>query len=57
MDLFKFVFPFLFARNWHTGRVELSRPRIALFSAMLFIVFLAVLMASVLQTPVAYNTL
>ncbi len=54
--IFKFMFPFLYARNWHTGELELSRPRVALFSAMLFILFLGILMASILQTPVSYNS-
>ena len=53
--IFKFIFSFLYARNWYTGELELSRPRVALFSAMLFIIVLGLLMATILQTPVAYN--
>ena len=53
--IFKFIFHFLYARNWHTGELELSRPRVALFSAMLFIIFLGILMAVILQTPVSYE--
>lgn len=56
MVIFRFVFPFLYSRNWHTGNLELSLPRVVLFSAMLFIILLGVLMAAVLQTPVSYNT-
>ncbi|MFT7507273.1 MAG: hypothetical protein ACI92I_000416 [Acidimicrobiales bacterium] len=56
-DLFKFIFPFLYARDWHTGRLELSRPRVALFSAMISIISLGILMAFILQTPVTYTTL
>ncbi len=55
MDIFRFIFPFLYTRNWHTGQVMLSRPRVALFSAMLFIIVLGVLMAIILQTPVQYT--
>ena len=55
MDIFKFIFPFLYARNWHNGSLELSRPRVALFSAMVFIVLLGVLMAIILQSPVLYS--
>ena len=55
MNLYKFIFPFLYTRDWHTGNLELSRPRVALFSAMLFIVILGVLMASILQTPILYS--
>jgi len=56
MIFFKFIFPFLYSRNWHTGNLELSHPRVALFSAMLFIIFLGVLMASILQSPIVYTT-
>jgi len=55
MSLFKFIFPFLYARDWHTGHSELSRPRMVLFAAMLFIVFLGILMATILQAPVLYK--
>ena len=55
--IFRFVFPFLYTRNWYTGKLELSRPRVALFSAMLFIILLGVLMASILQTPVSYESM
>ncbi|MFM2381288.1 MAG: hypothetical protein RLZZ76_55 [Candidatus Parcubacteria bacterium] len=54
MSFFRFVFSFLYARNWYSGEVELSTPRVALFSSMLFIILLGVVMASVLQTPVEY---
>lgn len=55
--IFKFIFPFLYARNWHTGEQELSRPRVALFSAMLFIIFFGLLMATILQNPISYEAL
>ncbi len=54
MHIWQFVFWFLYTRNWHTGERELSRPRVALFSSMLFIVLLGLLMAVILQTPVVY---
>ncbi|GEM_PF-1067438 len=57
MMIFKFIFPFLYARDWHSGRRELSTPRVALFSAMVCIVLLGVLLAIILQSPVTYNTL
>ena len=57
MELFKFIFPFLFSRNWHTGRTELSPPKIILFLGMLSIVVLGILLAFVLQTPVAYSVI
>ncbi len=55
MKLIIFIFPFLFVRNWHTGKLELSRPRVALFSAMLALVILGLLIAGILQSPVEYT--
>ncbi len=54
MIFFRFVFSFLYARNWYSGEVELSTPRVALFSSMLFLILLGVVMASALQSPVEY---
>lgn len=54
MTFWRFVFSFLFVRNWHTGELELSRPRLALFSAALFLLVLAVMLITVLQTPIEY---
>jgi hypothetical protein len=54
MQLFQFIFSFLFVRDWYSGQRELSLPRVALFSAMLFLVLLGIVMASILQAPVQY---
>jgi hypothetical protein len=54
MNFLKFIFSFLYTRNWYSGQVELSTPRVALFSSMLFLVLLGVAMATVLQSPVEY---
>lgn len=54
MNIFQFVFSFLYVRNWYTGDLELSLPRVALFFAMLFLVLLGIAIASILQAPVAY---
>ncbi len=54
MTLFQFIFSFLYVRNWYSGELELSLPRVALFSAMLFLILLGIAIASVLQTPVEY---
>jgi len=54
MDIIRFVFWFLYVRNWHTGEQELSHARLALFSAMTFLIFLAVAIAVVMQAPVEY---
>ena len=57
MRIFKFIFPFLYVRNWYTGNLEISRPRVILFIAMLSIIILGVLLASILQTPMVYESL
>lgn len=54
MTFWHFVFSFLYIRNWHTGKLELSRPRVALFAAGLFLVLLALTMITALQAPVVY---
>jgi hypothetical protein len=54
MSFLKFTFSFLFTRNWHTGELQLSRPRLALFCAVLFLVMLALTIISILQAPVTY---
>ena len=55
MKIIQFVFSFLYERNWHSGERELSRPRVALFSAMIFLILLGLLIVSILQTPIEYH--
>ncbi|MBY0310340.1 hypothetical protein K2Q16_04320 [Patescibacteria group bacterium] len=55
MNFFRFVFSFLFVRNWYTGKMELSRPRMALFSSGLFLFMLALTLIAILQAPVEYR--
>ncbi len=55
MSIFEFIFSFLYTRNWYSGARELSRPRVALFCSMLFIILLGVLIATILQAPVTYD--
>lgn len=55
MNFLRFVFSFLFERNWHTGEMELSRSRMALFSAGLFLILLGLVMVMLLQAPVIYE--
>ena len=50
----RFVFAFLYVRNWYTGEMELSRPRVALFASALFLIMLAITMIAALQAPVEY---
>lgn len=53
-DFIRFIFSFLYARNWFTGKHELSLPRVTIFAAMIFLVILGVIIVSILQSPVAY---
>ena len=55
MNFFQFVFQFLYARDWHTGRLELSRPRVTLFLAALFLILLGLVIVTILQAPVEYT--
>ncbi len=54
MSFIKFAFSFLFVRNWHTGEMELSRPRLAILCCVIFLIMLALTIISILQTPVVY---
>lgn len=53
--LFRFIFSFLYARNWYTGELELSRPRVVLFGAMCILIVIILVIAAVLQLPVHYQ--
>lgn len=55
MKILRFILPFLFIRNWHTGVWELSKPRCILFGGILFLVLCSVGAAYVLHLPVAYT--
>lgn len=55
MSFFRFVFSFLYTRNWHTGQMELSRPRLMLFGAFLLLLAVAISMIAFLQIPIEYQ--
>jgi hypothetical protein len=57
MQFVQFVFSFLYTRDWYSGERELSAPRVALFSGMLFLIMLGIVMAGILHTPAQYNKL
>jgi hypothetical protein len=57
MSFWRFVFSFLYIRNWHNGQMELSRPRIILFTASIFLFVLAAILIGILQAPVEYTAL
>lgn len=47
-----FTFSFLYTRNWYTGKLELSRPRMAIFCGGLFLLVVSLFVISVLQAPI-----
>jgi hypothetical protein len=54
MSFFRFIFSFLYTRNWHTGRMELSTPRVIILLASIILLGIATAMIAYLQTPVVY---
>jgi hypothetical protein len=52
--IFRFVFPFLFIRNWHDGSWELSRARCILVVTGILLIFLSLVIAYILQAPAVY---
>ncbi len=54
MDFLRFVFSFLYVRNWYNGQMELSRSRVALFASALFLFMLAFTIIAILQAPIEY---
>lgn len=50
----KFVFPFLFVRNWHSGEQEFSRDRVVLFGGAIIILIVGVCAVAFLQAPIQY---
>lgn len=55
MGFFPFIFSFLYTRNWYTGDMELSRPRLFIFLGGVAFVLLGLLIVAFLQMPVTYN--
>jgi hypothetical protein len=56
MTILRFVFPFLFVRNWHDGSWEFSRARCVLFLIFVLMLFLGIVIAYNLQAPVVYSS-
>ncbi len=55
MSFWRFVFSFLYIRNWHNGQMELSRSRVALLAASIFLTILAITLITILQAPIEYQ--
>jgi hypothetical protein len=56
MHIIRFIFPFLFVRNWYNGQWELSRARLTLFMLTLLFLIMGILIAYILQMPVVYTS-
>jgi len=54
MRFLRFIFPFLFVRNWHDGNYEISRDRLVLFCAAIGFILIGLLIIAFLQSPVEY---
>jgi hypothetical protein len=54
MRFLRFVFPFLFVRNWHDGRYEVSRTRLILTLFAVGTVVFFIFAVTLLQWPVTY---
>lgn len=55
MSFLRFVFSFLYTRNWHTGQMEISTPRLMVLIAALVLFAVATGMIAYLQTPIVYH--
>jgi len=55
MILLRFIFPFLFVRNWYDGTWEISRVRFIFFCVLVAFVLVGVGLAYMLQMPVVYT--
>jgi hypothetical protein len=55
MKFVRFVFPFLFVRNWHSGSWEVSIARLVMFGGFLLLWLLGFFIAYMLQAPVVYK--
>lgn len=56
MRILRFVFPFLFVRNWYDGSFEFSKARCVIFCASLALLLIGAVIAYMLQAPVLYST-
>lgn len=54
MHVIRFVFPFLFVRNWYDGSWQLSRARLFLSLMGVLILGIGISIAYILQAPVEY---
>jgi hypothetical protein len=55
MSFIKYIFGFLYERNWHTGERQISYTRLSLFSALVFLIVLGLFLVWLMQLPVEYS--
>lgn len=57
MDFIRYVFGFLYIRNWHTGAKELSRQRLYWFMGIIVFFGISAILIYIAQSPVIYERL
>ena len=55
MDFLKFIFDFLYDRNWHTGKKELSYRRLYWLMASFFVTICILTVIIIMQSPTVFN--
>ena len=55
MNFFRYIFGFLYVRNWYTGAKELSRHRLYWFLAAVTVFLVSMLFIYLAQLPVVYE--
>jgi hypothetical protein len=55
MSFWRYIFSFLYVRDWNTGENELSRTRLVILASAIFLIILALVFIAILQTPIAYS--
>ena len=56
MKILRFIFPFLFVRNWYNGSFEFSRARLVLFLLFMSMLLLGVGIVYYLQATIVYSS-
>jgi hypothetical protein len=57
MSFFRFVFSFLYVRNWDSGQMEISRPRLYVFLSFILLLMVATIMIALLQIPITFTAI
>ncbi len=54
LRIVRFIFPFLFVRNWHDGHWEVSYARLGVFVAGIIFIILGIILMYSMQAPAVY---